>query len=579
MKTRNLKLAILLFPFLIAGCEKSDFLNDGKDTGGNEVTEEQFWNHRDWPRNFLNSAYSHLPDEYNLDGDGALLASASDEAVNSNPNSSVNWINNGSWGPGRTFNDVYADMYEGIRKTNVFLENIERAKAIVPVKEEATEELNENSYGRTIERLKGQAYFLRAFYHFELLKRYGGVPVLNRSFEASEDPNVPKNEYDEVVRQIVMDCDSAATRLPLWHGTWDAAFRGRATKAAAQALKSRTLLYAASPLNNENNSQEKWQAAAQATRDFILDAAGANSHRIHSNYSQVFTQVYNPEYIFGTRVDNRNDIEANNAPVSYNGGKGRTNPTQEMVDAFEVKVGNNSYAISDPASGYTDQNLTLNRDPRLALSVIINGSSWKGTPLVETFVGGKDGLNGGVNYTRSGYYLRKFMQSAVNYNVTPASNARRPWILFRYAEILLNYAEAVNELAGPDALPTASDAKAFPLTARAAINQVRARTGIAMPPIPIGLSKDAMRERIKNERRVELCFEGHRFYDVRRWKEGEKYLNKPVTGMRITKNANNTFNYQRFPIETRVFEEKNYRFPFSLTDINRQPALIQNKGY
>lgn len=559
---------ILLAPVLLLGCEKSSYLTDGSDTGGNEVTEQQFWQHKDWVRNFLNNTYTHLPDEYDMDGDGAMLASASDEAVNSNPNSSVTYPGNGTWGPSRTFNDVYGDMYTGIRKANLFLANIETS-GIQPENEEA--DANTNTLPRQIMRSKGQAFFLRAFFHFELVKRYGAIPIVTRVLSETEDTNLPRNTYQECVNQIVADCDSAIRLLPLWTQSWTTANRGRATQTAAMALKSRILLYAASPLNNPENSQDKWRLAADAAKQLI----DVNKHKLHTSYAQIFLfgqAAYNDEVIFAAKADNRNDIEQNNAPISYSDAKGRTNPTQELIDAFETKNGS---PVSE-TSPYT------NRDPRFDLVIGYNGKSFKNLPI-ETFVGGKDGLNLKLNATRTGYYMKKFMnEGAVTWNQPTNTLSRRPWVLFRYAEILLNYAEAVNELVGPDALltnPSGSTAPPYTLTARAAVNMIRARSGIAMPAIPAGLTKDQMRARIKNERRIELCFEGHRFYDVRRWKEGETYFNKPVTGMRITKNADNTYSYQRFTVENRVFESKNYWFPFSMNDINRQPALNQNQGY
>jgi len=185
---------------------------------------------------------------------------------------------------------------------------------------------------------------------------------------------------------------------------------------------------------------------------------------------------------------------------------------------------------------------------------------------VETFVGGKDGLNKNVNATRTGYYMRKFLSESVTWNQASNTSARRPWVVFRYAETLLNYAEALNEAQGPVA-----DVYKY-------VNAVRQRAGIAMPVLLAGLTQAQMRDRIRNERRIELCFEGHRFFDLRRWKLGDTYLNKPVTGMRIINTAG-VLTFTPFEVEKRVFTDKNYLYPFSQNDINRQPAVIQNLGY
>ncbi len=543
--------SVLLLSLLLAACKK-DFLKDGSTTEGN-ITEEQVWGNDSYTRGYLNNAYFTVPSGFDLDGDGAMLASGSDEAVNSNDNSSVNIFNNGTWSSVRTVDNVYSNMYEGLRKVNLFLV---KAPTAVIIPQDGL------SLADDVKRLRGEAFFLRGMFHFELVKRFGGVTLATRVFDREENLNLPRNTYQECVDQIVKDCDSAIAMLPTWTQSWSTANRGRATKTAALALRSRMLLYAASPLNNPSGDVSKWQLAANAAKALI----DTNKHSLITPYTNIFNfgaAQYNNEVIFATQALNRNDIETNNAPVSYDGAKGRTNPTQDFVDAFEMT---NGKAITDVTSGYNAANPYNLRDPRLALTVNYNTRVFKSL-AVETFVGGKDGLNKNVNATRTGYYMRKFLSEAVTWNQASNTNARRPWVVFRYAETLLNYAEALNEVQGPVA-----DVYKY-------VNAVRQRTGVAMPALPAGLSKDQMRERIKNERRVELCFEGHRFFDVRRWKQGEIFLNKPVTGMRITKNTNGTYSYERFEVQVRVFSVKNYFFPFSQNDLNRQTALLQNPGY
>lgn len=550
MKYILLKFCLLLLPISFIACDK-DFLQDGSITEGN-ITEEQVWGNDSYARGFLNNAYFSIPSGFDLDGDGAMLAAASDEAVNSSVNSSINIFNNGTWSSARTINNVYSDMYEGLRKVNLFLVKVPTA-IIIPQ--------DGLSLANDVKRLRGEAFFLRAMFHFELVQRFGAVPLATRVFVREENLNLPKNTYQECVDQIVKDCDSAAVMLPSWTQSWSAANRGRATKMSALALKSRLLLYAASPLFNTGNDVNKWDLAANAAKAVI----DSNRHSLITPYINIFNYgaaAYNNEVIFATQASNRNDIEINNAPISFDGAKGRTNPTQEFVDAFEMT---NGKTISDPTSGYNPNNPYNLRDPRLALVVNYNGRLFKNR-AVETFVDGADGLNKNVNATKTGYYMRKFLSESVTWNQATNTNARRPWVVFRYAEILLNYAEALNESKG-----AVADVYKY-------VNLVRQRTGIAMPALPIGLSKEQMRQRIQNERRVELSFEGHRFYDVRRWKQGD-LLNKPVTGINIVKTSAGTFTYTRFQVEQRVFTDKNYLFPFSQNDINRQPALIQNTGY
>ncbi len=556
----NRILCLVVLAALFAGCKK-DFLSFPYTEG--PVSEENVWGSDRNARGYLNYAYRGLPERYNLSG-GVMLSSASDEAVSSDLGNPVNRINNGSWGPSFTFDDQYTNMYTFIRMTNVFLEKAP-GSVIFP----ATD----------IPKLRGEAFFLRAMYHFELFKRYGRIVLATRVFSPTENLNIPRNSVDEVVKQISDDCDSAVMLIPaLWTGTGtgapysdghDPANRGRATQAAAMALKSRLLLYYASPLHNTSNDASRWTRAAAAAKALI----DLNKHSLLSNadlpnlwnYSVTATQ-YNREVIFATTAVLTNTIESNNAPVGFNNALGRNNPTQDLVDAFEMS---NGKPISDPTSGYLSTNPYANRDQRLARFIITNGSTFKTgllTRTVETFDGGLDNPSNNPNATKTGYYMRKFLSDAATYNLvsgTPAT-VRRPWVIFRYAETLLNYAEALNEASGPGA------------EVYAAINAIRTRS--AMPVLPIGLSQDAMRDRIRNERRVELCFEDHRFFDVRRWKLGETLFNGPVRGMRIIKNGT-LFTYTPFVVENRVFTSKNNFYPVPQSELSKAPALEQNPGY
>jgi len=533
------------------GCKK-DYLNFDYTDGS--IREKDVWNSDRNARGFLNTVYAGLINGYNVDTEGAMLAAASDEAVNSNVNSRINIINNGTWGALRTIDDQYSNMYSYIRRSNLFLEN-SSTSAITP----ATD----------IPRLRGEAYFLRAMYHFELMKRYGQIIIANRSYATTDNLDLPRNSVDQVVAQIVADCDEAVKILPASQADYGTADRGRATAGAALALKSRVLLYAASPLYNVSGDLSKWTAAADAARQLI--DLNKNSLLTLAQLPNLWdfsvtALIYNPEVIFATNVSATNSIESNNAPISYEG-RGRTNPTQELVNAFEMRV--SGKPITDNTSGYNSADPysttgASGREPRLALFVIYNGQSFKSRP-VETFVGGKDNVPTNTNNTRTGYYLRKFLsESAVWATGTTAVNRNRPWVFFRYAEILLNYAEALNEASGPVT------------NVYTTVNQLRNRAG--MPALPAGLTQAQMRERIQNERRVELCFEGHRFFDVRRWKKAAEIINKPVTGMQITRTGTR-LTYTPFTVESRVFTEKNYLFPIPQTELNRVTNLKQNSGY
>ncbi|MDB5232442.1 MAG: hypothetical protein JWN76_3247 [Chitinophagaceae bacterium] len=564
MINRKFIFNIIFFLVIFSGCKK-DFLEFPYTEG--PVPEDVVWGIDRNARGYLNFAYRGLggtgygTDRYNLSG-GAILADASDEAVCSDLSNPINRMNNGTWAPSLTFDDQYSTLYTSIRMTNEFLAK-SPGSGIYPASD--------------ITGLRGEAFFLRAMYHFELFKRYGRIVLATRSFSPTENLNLPRNSVDEVVKQIGLDCDSAIAMIPaVYNGSGtvspyddgsDPFNRGRATKTVAMALKSRLLLYYASPLYNEANDLARWQNAANAAKTLI----DLNKHALLNsvdytnlwNYSNAPTQ-YNKEVIFATTALLTNAIESNNAPVGFTGGLGRTNPTQDLVDAFEMT---NGKPISDPTSGYNPANPYLNRDPRLNRFIVYNGSTFKTGTLsraVETFDGGLDNPASNPNATKTGYYMRKFLSDVATYNVTTPATVRRPWVIFRYAETLLNYAEALNEAVGAST------------EVYNAVNQIRVRAG--MPVLPAGLSQVQMRDRIRNERRVELCFEDHRFFDVRRWMQGNIYFNGAVRGMRIIKNGA-SLTYTPFTVENRVFLAKNYLYPIALNELNTAPALQQNPGY
>lgn len=562
MKKSKFILYIIFVFLILTGCKK-DFLEFPYTEG--PVPEDIVWGIDRNARGILNYAYRGLGvalDRFNLGG-GVLLASASDESVSSDLSNAIVRINDGTWSPSLTFDDQYSNLYTFIRMTNEFLTK-SPTSAIYPFTD--------------VPALRGEAFFLRAMYHFELFKRYGKIVLATRSFSPSENLDLPRNSIEEVVKQISDDCDSAFNLITAvytgsgatapYDNGYDGTNRGRATKAAALALKSRLLLYYASPFYNTSNDLSRWQKAAEVAKTLI----DLNKHSLLSstdytnlwNYSNAATQ-YNKEVILQSSAVLTNAIESNNAPIGFNGALGRNNPTQDLVDAFEMS---NGKPISDPTSGYNPSNPYLNRDSRLARFIIVNGSTFQTgalTRVVETFDGGLDNQPTNPNSTKTGYYMRKFLSTTASYNIPTPATVRRVWVFFRYAETLLNYAEALNEAVGPN-----SDVYN-------AINLIRTRS--AMPVLPAGLSQTQMRDRIRNERRVELCFEEHRFFDVRRWKLGEVIFNGPVRGMKIIKTGPTTFTYTPFIVETRIFTAKNYLYPISQVELSRAPNLGQNPGY
>ncbi|MBE0655309.1 MAG: RagB/SusD family nutrient uptake outer membrane protein, partial [Bacteroidales bacterium] len=339
----------------------------------------------------------------------------------------------------------------------------------------------------------------------------------------------------------------------------DDANKGRATKASAAALKSRILLYAASPLNNPSNDLSKWQRAADAAL-FLINLKGP-SVSLESKYENVFKDPYSREVLLATQAVNTNDFERSNYPLSY-GGMGLTNPTQAMVDAYDTKWGK---PIEEDTE-YDPLNPYENRDDRFYVSILYNGVSFKARKL-ETFVGGKDGLGSAPTATKTGYYLKKFVDPSVG--LDKGTTVRKPWIIFRFAEAYLNYAEAMNEAVGP--VKEVYDA-VYELRKRNYIITTRAR-------YPAGMTQDQMRKRLKKERQVELAFEEHRFWDLRRWMDAEELLNKTAQGMRIQFNAADTsFSYQKFDVENRVFNERFYWYPIPRKEVLKG-YVEQNHGW
>ncbi len=422
-------------------------------------------------------------------------------------------------------------------------------------------------------RLEGELKFIRAFRYQDLIRNYGGVVLMGDKVmgltDNLQDPSLFKRAtIKESIDYAVAQLDDAAAKLPLDNdGTW---LLGRATKGAALALKSRLLLYAASPLYNAGT----WAAAATAAQAVI----SLNKYGIYTGgYDNLFLTNETNEAIFErlyTKNDNHTHMEIANGPNGYGGWAGNT-PLQNLVDDYEM---DNGKAITDPTSGYDPTHPYDHRDPRFDATVLHNGSPYR-ERTVEAFIpGGKDSKDGQDNWntTKTGYYLRKYMDDAYPLQ-NPWGNAGfHPWIYLRYAEILLNFAEAANEAGGADVVPAGST-----MSARQAINLIRARPGVNMPALAGGLSQSQMRDAVRYERRVELAFEEHRFYDVRRWKIADVTENKPAGGVIITKTAGGTFTYTpKVALDGRSFQTKHYWLPIPRTEIQASgDKLQQNPGY
>lgn len=490
--------------------------------------------------------------------DSNIGAAMSDEAANTKTSSSVKLFNEGTWNQYNNPDNVYSKCYEGIRAANFFLDySINYKEQLVHNRDTLSD--NGLAYQRSvknIEWMRAEAHVLRAYYYFELIKRYGDVPLVKEVIDPKDNVILPRSDFDEIVDYLVSEIDLVVDDLQADWNIEDKARDGRFTKGAAMALKSRILLYAASPLNNPSGDIEKWKAAAQAAYDVIA----LNQYSLDANYRTMFLEansINSKEMIMVYRHGAVDYFERANYPVGTPGGNSGVTPSQNLVDAYEYK------GTPNPNNPYD------NRDPRLGYSIVTNNSSWNGRTM-EIFAGGKDDPKN-TNASRTGYYLKKFLID--NLNLTQGEKRIHNWVMFRYGEILLNYAEAMNEAYGPD------NDNDYGISARQAIDMIRSRTGVEMPPV-IASSKNDMQDKIKHERRIELAFEGHRFWDLLRWKDAELYMNAPLRGISITRSGN-SFSYQDFIVEKRTFDKsKMYRYPIPYTEVVKSGGILtQNSNW
>lgn len=499
----------------------------------------------------VNNIYSHLNRGFNRI-DGVVLDAASDDAIPSELGNDIEVLSKGRLTATNNVDDNWAAGYNCIRKVNHFLSRQSR----VP-RDPLTKQF-----------WRAEVRFIRAFTYFEMIKRYGGVPlIMDKVIGLDEKIDYKRNTFNECVDYIVKECDLIKDSLRKETSTveFPTTEWGKVTRSAALALKSRVLLYAASALNNPTNDIAKWQAAAAAAKDLM----NLNYHSLNASFVGTFVTRSNREIILAYQRSLTNDLETFNAPVGFgapNISYGFVSPTQELVDSFPMRTG---ASIFSSGSGYDPLNPYLNRDPRFYFTVFHNGSKWLNRD-VETFEGGKDKPGGLLTQTRTGYYMRKFL---ADFSTSTAfSSQTHNFPIFRYAEILLNYAEAMNEAGNQTEAYTQLRA----LRARAGIT---AGTGNTFG-IPNGLSQVQMREFIRAERRIELAFEEHRFWDIRRWKIAEQVMNKDVMAMKITKTSATTFTYERVKADRVSFSaSRMYYYPIPFNEVLANPGLVQNTGY
>lgn len=526
----------------------------------------------------ITNIYSDLDTDFGSYS-GAVLGAATDEAEYAYSGGAIETFYNGTWSPVNTPAGAWSSCYRAISNCNLYLE---RFTGLTFPELEMNADYKPQMYRYNNYRYEVRC--LRAYYYFLLVRQYGDVPFSDHVLTADESNALPRTPAQDIFDYIIAECDAVKDSIIADYANLPADVAlpaespetGRVNRLTVLALKARAALYAASPLFNPTGDKELWHRAALANKE-LLDAADAAKMKLIDDYAKLWTKNNykdaTSEIIFGRRTDRESSsMETSNFPAGLENCKGGNCPTQNLVDAYEMVDGKpwDQSAFYDPA------NPCANRDPRLAATIAVNGETdwpaWNEAPL-ETFQGGANGepVNGG---TPTGYYLKKYCQG----DIDPRSNstnksAYHTWITFRLGEFYLNYAEAVFHYLGSADATSAE----FPLSAREAASRTRARKSINMPPFPTGMSNDEFWTKYKNERMVELAFEGHRFWDVRRWKEADKYF-RSITEMKITRQADGTFAYTRKEV-ARQWDDKMYFFPIPQADKLKNPNLGQNPGW
>lgn len=589
-------ITLISLVLLVESC--SEFMEPQLD---NYKTTDYVLQQRDNFMGILYNVYNGLPNRYDF-----AYEAATDNAVTNNDNTSPSKAARGALSTqSNPLGDRWAEDYNYINILNYFM-----GKMVLDYTKKIPTPVTFDVFNSTVNMqyfklLKGEAYFLRAWYQFDLLQKYGGVAddgkaygfvISTKYLEYTDNLDLPRDTYDDCVDQIAKDCDSAAFYLPLLYNNISTSAllsdgpiseSGRASGLAAKALKARTLLYAASPAYNVGNLQTKWQKAAEAAAEAIALSNGVGKvgfdnlypYTSYFNKTKVNDGKYDNKDIFfrGKIATNTTTYESENFPPRANGAGGYYNPTKDLVDAFPMKDG---YPINEsPLNLYDPNNELTNRDPRLDRFIVVNGETFAttGSPavalIIDTKSGGLDAFGSNVKATRTGYYLQKHLDNAVNLNAIGKVTTTYAPILLGKPELYLNFAEAaVNATGSPDASVSVTVAGVtYTYNAREVLQKIRNRAlgASADKYLATITTASSFFELIKNERRIELCFENQRFWDLRRWANGKNdltLLNQPVHSI-----------YSSEPLEIRAYKSPYMPMPYS--EILKTTNLVNNAGY
>ena len=545
MKIRNI-LSLAAISFIMAPC------GDKMDYKEYSVYDEDYVK-KTFARSagLVTSIYNDLDYDFG-NYNGALLASATDEAVYSHAGNAIETFYNGGWSATNN-NDasLWTKCWRGISYANLYLDTFKDEKF-----EEYLMDLDYKQELHQYQNLQYEARFLRAYYYFLLVRSFGGVPLITKSMDANETNSQPRATSDEIFEFINSECEAIKDIIVKDYsnlGNMQLKSKnetGRANNLAVLALKARAALYYASPLFNTSNDKERWHQAALANKE-LIDACKDRGMKLTADYGSLFQKdnwKNSEECIFVRRiVAKSNSFEKYNFPIGLENAGGGNCPTHNLVEAYE------------------------DGDIRLAATVAMNGEQWPNN-ILETYVGGANGQP--IAYaTPTGYYLKKYVNKSLTIGASNATTEQHHWVTFRLGEFYLNYAEAMLNYTGSGY----ETAQGLNMTAAAALNVVRSRA--KLNAISTGLSADQFAERLENERFVELAFEGHRFYDLRRWKKAGEAKYRTIKSVEIIKNADDTFTETvKTDDSTRSYwDDKMLLFPIAQSEILKSGGqLSQN---
>ena len=550
------KIAILLLSAGLLTTTSCDFMDcDESDN----YTLQEIQGSYNRVKQFVTSIYGYQPSDF-CNMHGAMVDAATDDAIHVYESSAIQRIVNGTWSANYTVDDKFAYYYNAIHDANYYLTTLSGLTFDTWENGDDYQDWMQN-----YDNYQYQVRFLRAYFYFELVRRYQNVPLITKPLSQTETNQIEPSSAQEVLKFIINECTEIAPKLPIKSTSIAQAENGRATRAMAMALKSRAALYAASPLYSTNGDNAKWTEAAKASHDIIASAGELGLGL--DTYANLFkSKNYNSKEVILCRpTGTSKTFEQANYPMGVTGGNTTTCPTENLASAFEMKDGR-AFDWNDPtmkANQYKD------RDPRFYLTIVHNGMLWPAKKAVDISEGGANGLSL-TNATTTGYYLRKYVDNSISFEAGSTTAAtHHNWILFRYAEVLLNYAEAMIHVNGNCDYKDAT----YTMSAREALNAVRKRAGI---PEVAACSQDDFLTRVKHERRVEMAFEGQRFWDLRRWKNLDETKN--IYAVRIT-HHDGVLSYEKTLLSERSVSNKLYFYPIANVELFKNKKLVQNSGW